>query len=293
MARVYKIVVFFSCRQRGWSETYYLDADQVLPDPSTQNPANAASFAAVSGFIKTTLMPKRMALAGKEVEAFAIRVSSVSSPGKSFLDYKDIPVSNQQQSADNPPSDLVCTQYVADFGDKRQIHMRGIWDVIDDSGGKLVTTPAWDAAFAGYAGVLTSPGWGWMGGSVTHLADLLSYTPDVDTEQITFAFRPALEPPGGTMFPAGVVGKVVSINLSGINGGSTLNGQQTVRVLTTSTCISTGRISAFPYSFGGRGRYNEKAFLRVSSVVGTKIGSRDTGAPLLQPVGRHKKRARG
>lgn len=286
MATLYKCVAFFSSGQRGWSETYYVDAEQILANPTTQNPNNWGNFSAVSNSFKTIILSKRMPLAGKQVQCFAVRISSVANPGQALLDYKDIPASNQQQDADNPPSDLVCTQYTPDFSRRRQTHLRGIWDVIDAEGGKLITTPAWDGLFAGFAAALSSPGWGWIGRSVTHLADIADYVQDIDTGQVHFTLQ-------ANLFTNPFVNSTVSVRVSGINGTSELNGSLTVKVNSLLTCTTTTRISVFPYSFGGKMRWNERGFIKISTTIGTKIGSRDTGAPLLQPHGRAKKRVRG
>ena len=281
---LFKCLAFFNCRTRGWSETYVYD------NSTQQSPNDSLNFTQLQF---ANLMQKRVKLAGKQVELYATRISRLTPTRGSQIYYNDLPQppgfgsNNGGYDTDNPPSTLVVTLANSGFTKKKQTHVRGIPDTIDQQGGRLVTsdTVGFDAAWTDYATALIGPGWGWLGSTVSHTADVESYAQVVGTGQVSFSFHSAL-------FPATDVGKTVSIRVSGINGKSELNGQLTVKIDAVDGATTTSRISVFPYSFGGKARYNELGFVKIVAGSMTKIGSRDTGAPLLQPVGRRSNRVR-
>lgn len=293
MAHYYKCQAIWNCVNRGWTETYYVKAEDLpLPPASGGDPINAENFIAVNGIFKTAILTPRALLNGKQSQVIATRVSGINRmiPGEqpndgAFLDYKGMPPTNQQADCDNPPSTLVTTLYDAFTQRKHQIHLRGIWDTIDDQGGQLVMPPGFNALFTSFATAITRPGWGWPSRAGNNKQDITGYLV-LPNGAVEFEL-------GGNLFEDGDVGKVKQVRISSVNfGQSTLNGELTVKVNTRSECVSTERIAVAPFSEEGVMRYNPAAWKQHALCVATKIGSRDTGASIFLGRGRAKKRVR-
>lgn len=285
---LFKYVAFWNCRQRGWSETYYVDS---VKAQITDSLDSAKSYMTVG------MMGKRVKLAGKQAEFYACRVSRVSDPKGSQLYYDELPQPpyfDQLQGGydtDNPPSTLVVTMVNVDQSKKRQLHLRGIPDSIDQKGGRLITndTVGFDAAFNAWKAWMIDPANGqiWIGATVSTQYDIVSYVGVPDTGGVEFTFT-------GIPFVGLPVGRHVTVRVSDLNyKNSELNGQLTLSVLSSSTAVTVRPYSVFGYVTGGKMRYNTKGPIDIRGVKMTKIGSRDTGAPLLQPPGRGKARIHG
>lgn len=292
MARYYKCEGMFNCINRGWTETYYCDADQLLPLPSSGNPNNSANFVAVNNLFKSTVLTARALLSGTPVTVIGTRISGVNHlvPGQtpnrgSYLDYKTMPPVTSGQTADNPPSTLVVTIYNATTSLKHQIHIRGVWDTIDQDGGVLQVTPAFTAAFASYAAAVQTTGWGWISRGGPATAQITNY---VATAAGAIEFE--LDTP---LFAGVQPQSNVSVRISSLNfGRSELNGQLAVKVLTNTECVSLQRIVCAPFAEQGQMRFNAATWVQNALAVATKIGSRDTGASLFLGRGRSRARVR-
>lgn len=292
MARYYKCEAFFNCLNRGWTETYYCDADQLLPLPGSGNPNNSANFVSVNSLFKSTVLTARALLSGTPVTILGTRISGVNRlvPGQtanngSFIDYKQMPPVTTGQTSDNPPTTLVTTIYNATTSQKHQIHIRGVWDTIDQDGGQLIVTPAFAAAFASYAAAVQTAGWGWISRNGPTTSIITNYVATIGGA-IEFTVAPILF--GGVQPGAKVPVRVSSLNF----GKSELNGPLTVQVVNGTTCVTVQRIVCAPFAEQGQMRFNAAYWVQNGLAIATKIGSRDTGGSLFLGVGRASKRVR-
>lgn len=284
----FKCVAFWSCRQRGWSEVYYVDSVKAQVSDSLD---------AVKSFLTSLMMTKRVKLAGKQAEFFAFRISRITNPKGSQLYNDELPQppgfgsGNGGYDTDNPPSTLVVTMANVDQSKKRQMHLRGIPDTIDQLGGKLITntTPGFDAAFTDWAEWMANPAHGmvWRGSTDSLTFDVFSYVAVPETGAVEFTFV-------GTPFVGLPPGRKVTVRISDLNyKNSELNGQLTMKVLTNNSAVTIRPYAVFPYFNGGKMRFNTMGNIDIRTCRKVKIGSRDTGPPPLQPVGRGKARIHG
>lgn len=287
----YKCEIIWNCINRGWTESYYLYAEAAgFQAPSAQNPNNSENFTAINTFFKEKLVTPRALLSGKECVVVATRISGVKrqlglAPNDgAFLDYKNMPKSNQSETSDNPPSTLVTTIYNAATSYKHQIHIRGIWDSVDIQGGVLDLPQNFLTVFQSYATAVTKPGWGWISRRGPQTAAVTDYAVLVPSGAIMFTFDKPI-------FGLLDVGTHKSISISGLNfGQSVLNGPHTVLVKSTTTAQTVAKIAVDPFVEEGKVRYNPALFVQNALADATKVGSRDTGGSIFLGRGRAKKK---
>jgi hypothetical protein len=287
----YKCEIIWNCINRGWTETYYLYAEAAgFTPPAQGNPNNAENFTAINSFFKEKIVTPRALLSGKECVVVATRISGVKgqlglTPNDgAFLDYKTMPKSNQSETSDNPPSTLVTTIYDAFTKYKHQIHIRGIWDSIDVTGGVLDLPQNFLTVFQSYAAAVTKPGWGWISRRGPQTAGVTGYTVVVPSGAVRFDFD-------APIFDLLDVGKHKTISISGLNfGQSALNGAHTVLVKTTTSAQTVTKIAVDPFVEEGKVRYNPALFVQNALADPTKIGSRDTGGSIFLGRGRARKK---
>lgn len=269
----YKVIFAFTQKKQGWSEVYYKDSaalnleqirDQVVP-----------------------LAQKRAALCGQETFLDAIRISREGVANDSVLAYT--PFSGLSTEESSPPDDaLLVRMGNADNTRHRQMFLRGIYDGLGTKGGSFNNQyPAFIENWPNYVAALELGAYVWpsVDPATKNRQDLTGYTSD-QVERVTFT---TVAP----VFPAPKVGQTVRVRVSGINGGSVLNGSLLVKVLTTSTAQTIQPYATFAYRFGGKLLYSEQTFAAVANVRPQKIVSRQVGAPLLASRGRLPARSRG
>lgn len=269
----YKIIFSFNQKKQGWTEVYYKDTpasnlesvkDQVIP-----------------------LAQKRAALSGAETFLDAIRVSREGVANDSVITYVPFKGLSTEQSG-SPDDALLVRMGNTDNTRHRQMFLRGIYDGLADRGGSFNNAyPAFITPWQNYEAEVVAGGYVWpsVDPATKVRKDLVGYVSDA-VERVTFT---TVEP----VFPAGKIGSTVRVRVSGVNGGSVLNGSLLVKVLTTTTCQTIEPYATFAYRFGGKLLYSEVTFAVIANVRAQKIVSRQVGSPLLVSRGRLPARSRG
>ena len=216
-----------------------------------------------------------------------IRVSNEAVAHDSFLNYVNLPGS-AAFGADDPSSSLNVILRDATFSRFKRIFFRGIWDVVAQNFGEYdIGNEAFRTFFQSWRNFVLLQDFGWMGVDPTQakIGNISGYTPTVEGN---IAFQ--LDQP---IFNGILPGTRVPVRVSRLNGGSTLNGQMVVNVTTNTTCTTTVPTAALPFRTAGVMRFSPKVFIDSFACDTQRIGRRPVGAPLLDSVGRAKKRIRG
>lgn len=280
---VHKVTWFFKGRTFGWTESlWFLSQSGNLVDTF----AAAQIVAAV-----------RADLLGIEASIFAIRCSQQNAGPDAILRYVNftptfkgatngVPAQPVESCAMEDTALLVRCENGQDTKWK-QIFMRGIWDNVETTLG--VYQPLygdWQRRITAYFNKVQNRNWGWVGVSAkTAKIDLAGYVINSDNT-VTFTVKAPIIP---NTIPNG---SHVIVRLAGINGKSTLNGQQVVVVNSATTFTLVRPIAAVPYRTGGTATLNTYDFIGIATMIDQKIVERKVGAPLLQSRGRQRAKPR-
>lgn len=267
-----KVTFFFSANQRGWTESYYQQTDNIdLQIAWTQ--ANDIAI-------------QRAALLGKQAKIFAWRCSNEAEKNDAFLDYKDR-VGVSQDCADLDISiqarfeNVNNTRYKFTF-------LRGFWDTIEVEGGRFTGkgSAAFTTAFSDWLAALRARSYSWKTRRATGpSSDIQTYAQNTNgTVKITL--KDVISP------PAALNSKNLA-RISGVNKGSALNGQQLVQITGASEVTTVDRIAVFPYVSGGVVKLSDTGYSLIDFATPQKVVPRKSGAPLLATRGRRPARARG
>lgn len=276
---IIKLTFGFRGASQGWSETYYKDSTNL--DLTTH-----------IGEMKL-VAPKRAELLGPEYDLFFLRAAI-------FRDNAGQPVQRRSaftqvlyRTSQTWTGDPSWNALIADMRDQNEtrrkpIYLRGIPDEIVRNAGTY--TPAgtnWLTLFNSWASQVLQLGYGWWGQQVqTTPYPVTNYT-EGPLGAITITYGP--DPQSQTNpFTAAELLKRVTVNHTGINGDSSLNGDVVVIPQTATSAQTYKRFGVIPYVAGGVMRRYSYAFVQASKIDVRRVGRRKPGAPFLQQPGRRR-----
>lgn len=260
----------FAGGQRGWTESY------------AQFQASGDLALAV-----TTIQPfwqKRAALLGAGLRITAIKASAVTDKGDSYLIY--INLGGNPQEASNDLESSVNVQLASANGRyRKQTFLRGAWDVVFNDLMFNQNQVAWVGLFNSYRQDLLQRRLGWMGVAdpqpTTHVTGYTS----APTGIVSFTL-------GAPLFTPEQLFTKREVRFSSMGVKSVLNRVIVVIPTAADACKTAAPIAVPPYQGTGFCA-NPNYVRREAEVVNLqRIGRRPAGAPLLQPVGRGRNRAR-
>lgn len=276
---IYKGQYICEGRGRGWTESWFWEGSQGTLD------TQGAAF-------ETTFETRRLLL-GKEYGMKGIRVSEelndAGQPviGDSWLQRREA-VGYTQQPGWEEDLALVVKCQNAQRSKRRMMYMRGLWDEIEHNGGVYFKAyKDWDTALGNWLTKLKvlTPGW-------------ITRTPSAkigiatavmgDDNLVTITLN-------ANLFVAGVNGfdrTQLSINTAGVD--SVLAGLHVVQPTSTTQAIIIKPLAIFPTNTTGwRANTFEYDFQPAFFIEPSHITRRPPGAPLLEPLGRSRAKARG
>jgi hypothetical protein len=278
----YKATFIFEQGPKGWTESYHTNNEPVAL-------SQVMAWANV-------LAQARADLLGAESELKAIRVSSEDVLNDGMLRYVNMKATQLGDGAgavpesDDADTAIQCRMENATGARHKLIFLRGIWDNINFTGGKLKKTDIiYNLRFQVFAGELKTR-WGWYG-----------VTDAVKRKQVIIGYASNAEgivtlTTDGAFFEAGEIGldKFVKVRISRLNKSqSELKGEVVVNPTTATTCKTVQSYGLLPFSSNGRISISTYQVWPCANVLMNKIVTRKAGSPLLESAGRAKKRARG
>ncbi len=273
---VIKITNVFDLRQHGWTESYFF-----------QQNTNDLNLSFTSAQI---IGQKRAALLGAEGRMKAIRCSietddaGLKVNGDSLLNYVQYN-GNVGQPADEEDAALLITSRDLTSHKRRNSYLRGIWDIIDTSGGN------YDPNGGGWASVLNS----WIAANLGRGVGYLASSPGAKTKVTGYTAQPNgqvdIQCEAGT-FGAPPYPDQIRVRFSKINGKSVLNGYQLVAPISDTHCLTVDQIGVTEFISEGFIQKYTFSFVQFASMQGQKIVTRRVGAPLLESRGRQRRRVR-
>lgn len=260
----------FEGKQRGWTESY----------AGFQSSGDLA-------LAVTNILPwwqQRAAMLGVGCRIKAIKASAITDKGDSYLIYVNM-TGNSTEAVNDFESSVNVQLSSANGRYKKLVFLRGAWDVVFNDANFNNNQVAWISLYTSWRQGLLDRGLGWMGISDNPPQTNVEGYTQATSGIITFAL-------GGDIFAPEQLGKKREVRFSGMGQKSVLNRVLVVIPLTASTCKTTAPIAAPPYQDAGFCT-NPSFERRTAQVVNLqRIGRRPAGAPLLEPVGRGRNRAR-
>lgn len=260
----------FEGKQRGWTESY----------AGFQSSGDLA-------LAVTNILPwwqQRAAMLGANTRIKAIKASAITDKGDSYLIYVNFP-GNANEAVNDFESSVNVQLSSANGRYRKLVFLRGAWDVVFNDANFNNNQTAWISLYTSWRQGLLQRQLGWMGVEDPQpTTTVLNYT-QAESGIITFTL-------GGDIFAGDQIGKKREVRFSGMGQKSVLNRVLVVIPLSQSTCKTAAPIAAPPYQ--DTGFCSNPSFIRRAAEVVNlqRIGRRPAGAPLLEPVGRGRNRAR-
>lgn len=260
----------FAAQQRGWTESYV----------GFQSSGDLA-LALVN---ITPFWQQRILLSGAGVRIKAIKASAITDKGDSYLTYVDFR-GNENQAVNDLESSVNVQLSSANGRYRKLTFLRGIWDVVFNDMNFNNNQNDWISIFNSWRAQLLNRRLGWMGVVEPQPKSFVSGYTIGANGIITFDLE-------GGLFPVDQIHTKREVRLSGMGPKSVLNRNIVVIPLTTESAQTAAPIAAPPYQGTGF-MFNPMYTRREAEVVNLqRIGRRPAGAPLLEPVGRSRNRAR-
>lgn len=261
---------FFEQEGYGWTESWYRDAPALTTLAAFQDDTDL-------------LAVKRAALNGKNTFLKFVRSSNtavrmdraiISYNGNTGLQGHGTNVS------DAPTTAALMSCRPANNERWKPAYLRGIWDLCVNEGGLWQPTPAWTSRYAAFLGELIQKGWGWIGTNTSTSRLISAIVANANgTVKITTT---------GNLFPAFPAQYLV--RASGIGGATILNGSLQVNATALNEFDTVQRIPIFPWTAGGRVRYNTLQFTALANGTILRVVERKPGRVFFRSVGRRKGR---
>jgi hypothetical protein len=266
----------------SWSESWFLSGTPSI------DLANELAFA-------LTLAQKRVDCCGSETALKQIVVSDLSTPRRIRRYtppggglYSTVFTTSSHQS-DFGSTALQCVKRDPTRTSSGILFMRGIPDEIVDFAGAYTPNPAFIGAFGNFQAQLLAQPWYFLGETTprnVRQATITNVTQGADGRPIVTVL-PAVPPlPGFT----GVIGQRIKVNISGVLGAASINGQRVVYVQDATTLVLNRRTPMFVYLTGGSVQWQNPNLLQIASFTADRIVERKVGAPFLRFRGRSKVR---
>lgn len=285
MPDLYRITLGFSGKRQGWTESFVIGQDQTTPAALSVTVVQPISLA------RKNLLAREYTLDFQRVAKFRL---SNGTPVKRNVTLWTPELGPDLQtvanSGEQPRACALVTGTGTDGEGQTQIFMRGIPDEIAVNGGAYAPSGAsgWGSRFSSWRSLMIGAGAGW-------LEDVRDGEPFLMTDYVINPNATVQFNFEGTPFAGLDVGSTVAVRLSGINGGSRLNGFHELIVGTQNTATTKKALAVFPYSFGGQGQkyLRPKPFQTADDWFVNAIRTHDTGRPLNATRGRQPAQARG
>lgn len=286
MADLFRVTTYFAGRKQGWSESI------IYPAATGTTPG---TFHAV---VALPIAQKRVELLGREYTLDANRVAKIRTDAgvelkrNVLLFSLDLTPALQTNAngAEQPNACAIVRGVDAAGSGKKNIFLGGIPDEIAINGGEFNGGGAsgWESRFNAWRALVVAASGGWLR-DVVNLGPVgvASYAINPN-KTITYTFEAPL-------FNAPEIDTIRTIRVRGINGGSVLNGEQEVRVVSETSATTTKAIATFPYSFGGEATSYVRPKPHVPALTWSVdlIRTRKRGRPSYATRGRLQARAKG
>lgn len=264
-----KVTLFFEGHQCGWTESYYTDT------------GDAHELVMVRA---NRLASERAALLGAECSVKAIRVSTEGVLNDATLRYVRYKGNAQYKSAQRDVALMVRCENAL-HTKWRNSYLRGIWDDVEKEHGIYVgrLNAEWRDAFDSFALLVTRDQWGWVTSNITNRVKVSSIARGTSEDTLIYTLAADVFIPDQVQ-----AATKMRVRFSGINGVSAANGLKVVVPTAVNKVETVHALAAGKYRFGGEMKVYETVFTDISTCHDTKIVSRETGAPLLESVGRRR-----
>lgn len=286
---VYQTIAHFEHNGRGWSESWYRDSGGV-----TSLDAN------IDFDIQQLWIPRAKLLAGGAANPTLRYVrASWWNDGKRAARPREVNLVGPSQPAfESAQPEIAVMARFYDAGDTsvKLVYLRGVPDLVEQQGGKLIfggdLTP-WAAAYTAYAGQILGRQYGWLStrnivpdGVPDGWYRCVNYAPyaEGDGRKIAVALDPQFP-----ALPDAVIGKKIRVRFRGAGGccPSRLNGEQIVVPVAPRTVVVFRELALLPFD----GTPFEMARLTQEHTVATgqqiwRVTTRKTGLPFAVPPGR-------
>ncbi len=277
MVGPFQYTYIFDMPGHGFTETHW----RVGPESETLLQAFA---------VAQELGRRRQVMSGKQTILQGVRISNSSLEGRRGTTQQEGVLGNQSQDTAASNVALNVEIATADNKEAKQTQMRGIWDIIEVTGGALDKVPAFVNAFNSWAQYFAANNFGWYGqnAQVAKLP-IIGYA-DSPQGVVTLQVQ-------GDLTGKLAINEPRQVRITGVNGGkSQLNGEQVVIFTGVQAGVSQVLLK-FPMALTA---FSQIGFLIVNNftfrpgvnVAMKRIGNRQAGAPLLRSRGRSPKRIR-
>jgi len=277
--------MFFTGEGVGWSESHSLELEQAFID-------HDAAMVQLRD-----LANRRALLLGRQCYISGLRVSARGVTGDSVPEEVNLRASKLAKDfglqgglvPDCTQPDVALLVRFGAFlpGRQKNLYMRGIWDQIEEEGGKYTSNIFFDALIKNYLEPLTdaaSP-WGWWGRQGERAEfRVMGYS---STPEATVTVNL-----GEDAFTEQEIGKRHVVRFSGVNVKSPLNGQQVVVPTGPRTIELAKPLGLAAFHTKGRMYRNTNGHISYRRFTIRKIVTRETGAPFFRSAGRQPARPR-
>lgn len=261
---------YFEGGQRGWTESYA---------QSRQSGNLDAAVVALYPFWQ-----KRAVLSGTNTKIKATKCSAISDKGDSYLTYVNF-FGTQTETVNDYESSVNVQLTTANGRYRKLTFLRGCWDSVFFDAYFQDNNAPWVSLFNSWRQELLAQRLGWMGQVATPPEAFVNNYESLENGLVGFTLQAPLL--------AGVpLYKKVEVSLSGFGKGSVLNRRLVVIPQSPTTAITAAPIAVAPYAGIGFMRLPSYELKQAEVVNLQRIGRRPAGAPLLQPLGRGRNRAR-
>ena len=270
MAR-YQITFIFDMPAHGFTESWWLESDLTNLDQIRD--------------LAVPVAKARMGLAGDDCTMQAIRISNGIEDGRVGKTYYLAREGEQGKGcmASNVAMNAQFGTQQNDF--QKLVQLRGGWDEWEAEGGSLLKSDSnLMSRFNTYLSSLIQSGFGWRSIVSRQTFPITGY--EVSADSIV-----TLQLDGNTS-GIGSPGTRKAARISKLNGKSVLNGQQVIRVASSTTVVLEKPTAAGAFTAPGELVVPSYTIRQVRNGELQRLGQRQAGAPLLRSAGRRSARPR-
>lgn len=259
-----QFTMVFEQEGKGWTESLIKDG------------ASADLTSYYAGGL--ALAQKRILVSGTQTRCTMLRFSQVGV-------FRDVYAVGQNLSgttskdSDTPSTTLTYNCHNTPFTKNKFIFVRGVWDESITVGGSFTPSAGYLAIINSWIAELIAGNWGWIGTLSFAEANVAGVVQEADG-----TFSVSLD---GNLFTLPVP-TFANVRISGAQGAFQINGPQIVRTQGQDAFRSKFRTAIFPWTVGGKVRYNTKGFIQIATVGFRKVGRRGPGRPLYLTPGRQR-----